>query len=396
MTSCKYVKENLSAYYDNELSADVRQIIEQHLSVCHDCSTELDEIAQIAQICADLTECDLPDRFRDELHEKLVAAAGEKTVINTERKKHSAIFRSKAFLSAAAGILLIFLVGSFYKMGLFSPKAVTEAAMAAPSAMSSGVSADRGESYAMSQAPEAEQDNDNTMSEAPKAESKENLNIETKESKEANTERVLKSFAMANGAEGGNETDRSSTSSQSMIMDFEVQSAEIISNKSSSITITYKDTEYVLETINTTAIENGSTAVDEQGEEEPVSEGMTFSIASASEQSVQKNVDRQELSFLIPVDKYDSFISELTGILGESNVQVGAYVTEDMTGTLEKLRSQLDEINTSIEQLDNSKERDSKAKVDQLEKERCDIESQIEQITVESDYISVSIFVYNE
>lgn len=248
----------------------------------------------------------------------------------------------------------------------------------------------------MSQAPEAEQDNDNTMSEAPKAESKENLNIETKESKEANTERVLKSFAMANGAEGGNETDRSSTSSQSMIMDFEVQSAEIISNKSSSITITYKDTEYVLETINTTATENGSTAVDEQGEEEPVSEGMTFSIASASEQSVQKNVDRQELSFLIPVDKYDSFISELTGILGESNVQVGAYVTEDMTGTLEKLRSQLDEINTSIEQLDNSKERDSKAKVDQLEKERCDIESQIEQITVESDYISVSIFVYNE
>ncbi len=395
MTSCKYVRENLSAYYDNELSMDIRQIIEQHLSVCHDCSAELDEISQIAALCADLPECDLPEGFSNELHEKLVAAADVKTVRKISFKKHNVFFRSKAFFSVAAGILLIFLVGSFYKMGLFSPKAINDAAMAAPSAMVGGVSADKTESFKISSASaalEGKKEDNTAKSEAHEAKSAE----EGKESKDGSIELAPKDFGMANGAENSNEVDRSSTSSNNRAMDIAAQSAEIISHKSSTITITNEDTEYVLKTISSVATENGSTAMEEQDKEKPADESLTLGIASVSDQSTQESADRQELNYLIPVDKYDKFISELTGTLGESNVQVGAYVTEDMTGTLEKLRSQLDELYISIEQLENNDNEDSKSKVAQLEKERYEIESQIEQITIESDFTSLSILIYNE
>lgn len=425
MTSCDFVRENLSAYYDNELSADVRQKIEQHLSVCHNCSAELDEIARIAQICADLPECDLPDGFRDELHEKLVAAAGKKTVINIKNRKRIAVFRSKAVISVAAGILLIFLAGSFYKMGLFSPKSMNGATMAAaPSDMADdAASAGKGESYSIMRAPEAQNDSSyeiaqvpeigennsytisqasetekessDMTSEAPKAESKE-TNSNTQKKGENNTKPILRGFNKADVTVSSNGTDRSSTCSQNEIMGIASVSEETISHKTSTITITNEDIDYVIKTINTAAAENGSTAADDKNEQEPDDEIAMFGASSVSDGSDQKNVDRRELNYLIPVDKYDKFVSELTGIFGESSVQVGSYVTEDMTGTLEKLRSQLDEINTSIEKLDNSAEKGNKAKVEQLEKERSDIESQIEQITVENDFVSISIFIYNE
>jgi hypothetical protein len=297
-------------------------------------------------------------------------------------------------------------------MGLFSPKSMKEASMAAALSdmADAAASADKGESYAIAQvpenkkddsymiaqAPEAEKGSGETISEAPKAESKEEANIKIQKKDENNTKTPLRGNNKAGGPENGNETDRSSSYSQNDIMSFASKSPETISHKISTITITNKDIEYVIKAIDTTAAENGSTAADEKDEEEPADKIVVFGAALVSDGSEQETVDRQELNYLIPVEKYDKFVSELTGTFGESNVQVGAYVTEDMTGKLEKLRSQLDEINTSIEKLDNNGKKESKAKIEQLEKERSDIESQIEQITVENDFVSISIFIYKE
>lgn len=42
--NCQWVQQNLSAYIDNELSSNHREVIDAHLSLCTQCKTEFDHL----------------------------------------------------------------------------------------------------------------------------------------------------------------------------------------------------------------------------------------------------------------------------------------------------------------------------------------------------------------
>ncbi len=73
--NCTEFQELLSAYYDNELSADEEQEVANHLSGCAECQTMYAEIGEISQSLGKLPAVFLNDDFGDRL-EALIGKSG--------------------------------------------------------------------------------------------------------------------------------------------------------------------------------------------------------------------------------------------------------------------------------------------------------------------------------
>ncbi|HHW06404.1 MAG TPA: hypothetical protein GXX34_02530 [Clostridia bacterium] len=100
MLDCAAVREELSAYIDNELPSAKRQEIEQHLQRCKGCYDEYIELQVTSAIMHSLRELEPPPGFRDKVAERL------------RKEENRGIWRKVAkkpwySLGAAAGILLL-------------------------------------------------------------------------------------------------------------------------------------------------------------------------------------------------------------------------------------------------------------------------------------------------
>jgi predicted anti-sigma-YlaC factor YlaD len=60
MLDCKQVLAELSNYLDDEVAANVRQALEEHLAKCHRCSVIFDTTRQTLRIVCDAQPFDLP------------------------------------------------------------------------------------------------------------------------------------------------------------------------------------------------------------------------------------------------------------------------------------------------------------------------------------------------
>jgi predicted anti-sigma-YlaC factor YlaD len=61
--ACQNFKEMMMAYLDNELDQNQRQILEQHLQTCSDCSKEMAEFKKLKQITDNVTLVEPEDRI---------------------------------------------------------------------------------------------------------------------------------------------------------------------------------------------------------------------------------------------------------------------------------------------------------------------------------------------
>ena len=74
--SCKEVWRELSNYIDNDISAEVREELEAHLSHCRHCAAIVDGTRNILVLIADDRTFPLPLGFSERLHVRLQRELG--------------------------------------------------------------------------------------------------------------------------------------------------------------------------------------------------------------------------------------------------------------------------------------------------------------------------------
>lgn len=378
MTSCSNARENINAYIDDELNMDERHSLEKHIEKCKKCKTELDEMQKIVELCKDLPQQELPADFKAELHEKLLAVAVKQDGKVRSIKKTKSFFFTKTFASIAAGILLIFLAGSFYRFGLLSPMHTKSTDNS--TAMAAGQPAAKGSENIM-----GIQGDNGKAEEADAAESG---------SKSSNSMTAADSESL-DVNRSGTVQERESAYAGSM----KIQGVETASNKVSTITITADDPKVLAEKVKNLALENsGDIKADSNGARDDgvtiyFSETAPLAAKAASQGSADYSLSQDSLQFIIPETQYDHFVTDLNNAFGEANVQAGAFVTEDMTEVLNNDIVRSNEIDNRIQEIKEKNTEKNTEELKGLNDEKAAIDSQIEEIRLGSDFVNVTVFL---
>jgi anti-sigma factor RsiW/uncharacterized protein YdcH (DUF465 family) len=360
MKSCSEIRENLSLYIDDELSADERSMLEKHIDACAACRRELDEIVRIVGLCRDMQEVELPENFRDELHKKLVDAAEENTAKSSVLRR---IGYLKIFSSIAAGIVLIFLVNGIYRYGFFSPTKVNGATG------SMNIKAE--------QAAKPESAKKGVQSSADMA-ATDGVNIQ---------------FGEAVGAEAGQisgaglpAADRSASSDNRAVQSptgTSVPADETALNRTASLIVLSDEPAAQVDGIKSIAVQSG-------GEEHPKA---VLKSESMLTMSAAKPGDEIELTFSIPNKQYDAFTQSLSSSYGQANIQPGALVSEDLTETLKGFITQSNDLDTKIKKLEGSDSAANDDKIKELKTEKDRVQDEIESIRLNADFTIVTVII---
>lgn len=70
---CRHVWDSISAYLDNTLSDEMRDLVQEHLNHCKICSAVVDSTRNIVRLTADDRVFELPLGFSERLHARLDA-----------------------------------------------------------------------------------------------------------------------------------------------------------------------------------------------------------------------------------------------------------------------------------------------------------------------------------
>ena len=100
---CEHVRELMSAYIDNEINEVDKAKLEKHIAQCPQCKEEYELLKELVLECSEIDEVELPEDFREELHNKLIEAKNNKPskVADFMRKN-----KWKAATGAVAAVLI--------------------------------------------------------------------------------------------------------------------------------------------------------------------------------------------------------------------------------------------------------------------------------------------------
>lgn len=118
MKRCEEIIELLSLYIDNELDDETAKIVKEHIEMCSSCKAEFKQLQEIVKMCNEVDEVELPDNFKEVLHQKL-----ELEKKSMEDDKKITIMRNrilKTITSVAAIFIVIFAVRGFMHIGIFN------------------------------------------------------------------------------------------------------------------------------------------------------------------------------------------------------------------------------------------------------------------------------------
>ena len=71
MISCKEVLANLSSYVDDDISADLRQLLEEHVAWCRRCHVVFDTTGQMLKLVTDIDPFEVPLAVSARLYTRL-------------------------------------------------------------------------------------------------------------------------------------------------------------------------------------------------------------------------------------------------------------------------------------------------------------------------------------
>lgn len=77
--TCEAIKNLMSAYIDKDLNDIEKTAFEKHIAQCGECREEYKLLLEMVLECNSIEEAELPENFREELHEKLTAEKAKKT-----------------------------------------------------------------------------------------------------------------------------------------------------------------------------------------------------------------------------------------------------------------------------------------------------------------------------
>ena len=359
MKNCSEVRENISLYIDNELSADGRSMFEEHIGTCADCQREYDEVMRIVGLCRDVQEVELPENFRDELHNKLLVAANENGTKSSILQRARYI---RIFSSIAAGFILIFLVSGIYRFGFTHSK-----------------TSDSTGSISMKAAQAAEPEHPNkSESFAAAATVNDNMNNQFTIAGGTAAEQTFGAAAPA--------ADRSASSYNRDVqapMIASATAAETASSRTTSLTVLVDDPAAQMESIKAIAVQYG-------GEEQPKTLLKSGSIAAMDTADTNNEL---VLTFSIPNKQYDSFAQSLNKDYGQTNIEPGALVSEDLTETLNSLITQSNDLDTKIKKLGETDPTMNTDKAEELKVEKDIVQNEIENIRLNTDFTNVTVII---
>jgi excisionase family DNA binding protein len=76
---CNQVKDKLVEFMDNEVSDEMREVIQAHLDSCADCSEELESLRKVKDLCRNWENISPSRDWGIELRRKLAKAQGQST-----------------------------------------------------------------------------------------------------------------------------------------------------------------------------------------------------------------------------------------------------------------------------------------------------------------------------
>jgi|GEM_PF-1138370 len=364
MKNCNEVRELILLYIDGELDDRELQEFESHIDDCDECKKELNEIKTVIDMCRDIDEVELPENFRDELHEKLVQAKNEqdgKSKIIRLRNRYIRIFSA-----VAAGLLLVVFGKGFYDRGMFAP---------VKSDMTT-------RNEAKMEAPQAAPDRADTFS---SAEAK-------NENKAAESSITAKQEAAICAEEPAQKGSARSTEDEARKLKVAPTAENIIVRSSSEIVVNAagnEDLDKLTDKIKAIASENGAEFNEAVGEANQASGVMKQGVTKQVDNGADVSTIRT-LNFKVPSLQYERFVTVLTESFGQSNVQVNMNV-EDLTGRVNELNSRLADLNASIGEAGNNAEISDPQKLDAEKAERDAVEAEIERVELDSDYTFINM-----
>lgn len=364
MTGCVNVRDNICAYIDNELNEEEKLSFEEHIQNCSECSRELEEMKRIVGLCTSLPQKELPDDFSAELHERLLAVA--------ERQKSNTVHRAKGFAltrriaSIAAGVLLIFLAVNFVKFGRTPSKTSDNIATTTDILMEAEASDAIREDVRAAGIADAVDDTADGNAAADEAQ----LYFST-------------TFNESNSVD----VDRSADALDREITKAAMEKAETekVYKKMSTVTITADEPEQMAETIRVLAEGNGGEEAADSELTEP-DERIEMAFSSSVGRQVQ-------LQFVFHQVSYERFLDVLNDALGASNVQMGAFVSEDVTETLNSMIVESEAIDIRFSELQKRNGEADSDEIDNLRMQKEKIDSQIEKMRLDSDLVSVTVYI---
>lgn len=398
MINCKNFKENICAYIDNELSIKERLSFDEHVKNCIECKIELDEMKQIVGLCKDLPQRELPVDFKAELHEKLVAVAQRHESKVIRIKKPKGFLFLKTFASIAAGLLLVLLAGSFYKFGLFSPVKMQDSAKNSALAIEKPVAAeDRAMANVNGSAYKVEiggitgtQANDFGASGA--------MQTAGSAAPQNESQAVVPVVPQAAAPTGTSEVDRSAAvQNREAAAGALTAGTEAVNSKLSTITVSAGDPNTLVEKIKALALANNAEIVDNKIEI-TFSEKTTTAKNTDGDQTVTTADNtgspvQQQLAFSMPETQYKQFVSALNIEFGAANVQIGAFVTEDMTTSLNSAIVESDEIDNRIQELQKEDSTKNASEIEELKARKEAADKQIDELRLGSDFVNVTVLM---
>lgn len=382
MTSCADIRENISAYADNELGIEERQAFEEHISRCPSCREELEDMLRIIAALKSLPMQELPEGFGDELHEKLLAVSSGRTNIHVIREKPKKPAFARTIASIAAGILLIFLGGGIVRFGLLSgnlaPKNDGNIDMTASSPETAAVLNDDSVSFNLKAAPDTDTAGIMSQGAAPDA----GTGILSMEDGIAEND-MLKEIPSKSFAADRSLAERDNAA-------YGITALETVVVRSSTVTILAENTEEALgEIVRLANAYNGALQ-----ETDGIPGSLTNSTDNASfSVSNERSEVRRRMRYVFGEEDYGSFVAALSEAFGAADVQTGAFVSVDMTDSINMLINQSEAYDAEIQKLQTDNSSDSSDEIGRLKKEKEIVDDQIERIRLDSDFIAITVYI---
>jgi len=355
MKNCKEIKELIPFYIENSMEQDMYETFEEHMAFCSSCRDELAEITRVMDLCRSFDEVELPVNFREELHKRLVKAAEEQDRHNKgllPMKKYIRIFSS-----VAAGLLLVVFIKSFYDFGVFSPvkpntapkiEVMEDTAILMENDVAANLAADNSEQ-----------------------------NLQSAEAGDVGTLNAPEAFkASASTVRSVGEERK---------LDAGIPKEQILI-KRTNIIVNIEDEEKAIEQaerIKSYALNNIKAPASELN-------GTGHSSENTSEKEADDTVI---IDIKIPNNKYNQFINILISDYGQSNLEIGDIITEDITNKAEALGTMFSKLSDEVHKMENSGDAVSPDMLREKKSKMEATEAEIDHLQLDSEYIGVSITV---
>ncbi len=172
---------------------------------------------------------------------------------------------------------------------------------------------------------------------------------------------------------------------------------ETVNSRLSTITVSAEDPNTFIDKIKSLAVANNAEIVDNQLTV-TFSESMTAAKQANADQTVTAadyagGPEQQRLYFTMPDTQYEQFATALNNEFGAANVQVGAFVTEDMTEPLNRAIKESNALDNRMQELEKEDSTKNASKMEDLKAQKEAADKRIDELRLGNDFVNVTILV---